>query len=74
MSKVVALDPLPDYGDLMTWEAWLGCVECRMFIDYDGYGYFATEDSYDYLKEVYPSQAKTIKKPDWATHILWLNR
>ena len=74
MTEVVALDPLPGYGDLMTWETWFRRTECRAFIDYDGFGYFATERSYDCRKEVYPSQAKTTEKPDWATHILWLNR
>lgn len=65
---------------LMTLEEWKDECECGGFIDYDGYGYFATATQESNI-QVYPSDYWENRKkhtawyqPDWATHIVWYNR
>lgn len=77
------LEKIPEYGDLMTIERFSDCVKSGSFIDYDGYGYWATETQCSSLS-VKPSQFYKSKKicgkdisdlkPEWATHIVWFNR
>jgi hypothetical protein len=68
-------EKLPSYGDHMTIERWLQCVECGGFIDYDGHGNLATETQLSDIV-VYPSDvtALKLKMPSWATHVMWFNR
>jgi len=66
--------PLPTYGTLMTMQEFSTYVESGYIIDYDGYGYLATEEWHDY-KVVVPSDLKSGKKYDPIyTHVLWFNR
>ena len=67
---------------LMTLEEWKDNVEWGGFIDYDGFGYFATATQESNI-EVYPSdywngpmkeKQHAWYQPDWATHIVWYNR
>ena len=79
------LEPIPSYGDLMTIANWLACVKCGEFIDYDGYGRWATSTHmqanqpwgrHEMRTEVLPSDTKdpTFAPPAWATHVVWFNR
>jgi hypothetical protein len=79
MSEILltlTLDKFPDYGDLMTREAFDQNVKSGMFIDYDGYGYLATEKGYLRLVRVYPSEWVQLNHvaPEEFTHVLWFNR
>ncbi len=75
MTIVPTLEPLTDYGDLMTVADWLGGVRSLFFTDYDGHGYYATKDGR--MKDrVVPSDImrKGMTPPGWATHVEWFNR
>lgn len=73
--KEPKFEPFPDYGDKMTLKSWLEAVKEGAFIDYDGHGYLATAKQMSDIK-VIPSQFrnKTVKTPEWATHVMWFNR
>lgn len=64
---VPALEPIPDYGDVMTLEDFQSSHRAGALIPDDGSGYFATEtgmsreDCFD-------------EPPAWATHVVWFNR
>lgn len=71
--KFEKIDPDDDH---MTIEEWKEACDDGMFIDYDGWGDFATETECSNLS-VSPSDY--YKNPDWnppswATHIVWYNR
>ena len=66
-------EDIPNYGDHMTRDEWLGAVKFGGFIDYDGYGELATINQVSNIMIV-PSKAKSYKFPEWATHIVWYNR
>lgn len=71
----VEWDDIPDYGDLMTIEEWIECVESGGFIDYDGHGNYSNgEKVSDHI--VHPSDvaAEQIIKRDDFTHVVWYNR
>jgi len=71
--KKVEMGPHPKYGDLFTMKHWLECVEVGGFIDYDGYGHYATETQTSNI-EVKPSDVKKGKIDKTWTHIMWYNR
>jgi len=71
MEKEQYIHAIPDYGDLMTVQEWLECVEGGMFIDYDGHGRPA-KDGLMSSMFISPSRARSI--PIDATHIVWFNR
>jgi len=66
---------IPDYGDLMTMEDWLDCVESGGFIDYDGSGRYS-DGKRMANKPVYPSdvEAGRLLKETEFTHVVWFNR
>jgi hypothetical protein len=70
------MEPLPDYGVHMTMELFIKHVNEGGFIDYDGYGHYATETEMLSVPsiDVRPSMVEdgTIDK-SW-THIVWFNR
>ena len=37
-------EPIPNYGSHMTLKSFIGCCKSGGFIDYDGFGYYATKD------------------------------
>ena len=69
-------DPIePDSGDLMTIPDFLNAVRSGCFIDYDGYGNWATKTHYEPSHIVLPSNiTKGEGWPSWASHVLWYNR
>lgn len=70
----IKLEPLDDYGDLMTIKEWVDCVKCGGFIDYDGDGVYATETQKS-NKFIKPSHVKRFPMRDKEfTHIVWYNR
>ena len=71
----VIFEPIPDYGEKMTLQAWINDVECGGFIDYDGFGQLATNTEMSNI-EIYPSEflKKEVVPPEWATHVIWFNR
>jgi hypothetical protein len=73
MAKKRVMEPIPDYGDHMTWEHFVECVESGGFIDYDGHGDLATATECSNIT-ISPSRVQSFKKPAWATHVVWYNR
>ncbi|QGH74950.1 hypothetical protein MAL1_00204 [Bacteriophage DSS3_MAL1] len=80
---------LPDYGDLMTVEEWVGCCEEGGFIDYDGSGHPVRAQRVEWKEGMDPSGFPTIQfhmsgmhispstrhlLPKDATHVMWFNR
>lgn len=72
--KVRVLEPIPNYGDLMTYPEFLENCQSESFIDYDGFGYYATATGMDDDKKIYPSKALKTPPPAWVTHVVWFNR
>ena len=70
---MLKFEPIPNYGDHMTWQAFLECVESKVFLDYDGHGDLATATQCS-NRTISPSQVKDFKKPDWCTHVVWYNK
>jgi hypothetical protein len=69
-------EPIPDYGDHMTWEDFVSAVKTGGFIDYDGHGNLATATECS-DKNIVPSQITRpsgYKKPAWCSHVVWYNR
>ena len=65
----------PKMGKLMTIEEFSNGVEKGTFTDSEGWGYWATDTSYDVARDyVKPSRFDPTGAPDWATHIIWLSR
>lgn len=79
------MQPIPDYGDLMTVEEFREDCESACFIDYDGHGNLATETEMTNIV-IYPSDVT--RQPDVLTelagakhdpfhgytHVVWFNR
>jgi hypothetical protein len=68
-------EPLPTYGDHYTLEEFVKRCQDGSFIDYDGYGNYATKtEMFD--KIVYPSDVtkKNFKPKPEFTHVVWFNR
>lgn len=75
-NKEPKFEPIPDYGDHMTWDDFAESCEDGSFIDYDGDGHLATADKCSNIT-VLPSMLEdgsNWKKPDWATHVVWYNK
>ena len=70
------LIPHEDDDHLMTVKEFHQAVRNGSFIDYDGYGVWATKsqklEGLQY--RVFPSEFQLSKVPVWATHIVWYNR
>ena len=64
------LDPLPEYGDLITLEEFSKNVIDGMFIPYDGDGYLATKDGMSREHSCWSLD----DRPEWATHVMWFNK
>jgi hypothetical protein len=62
-------------SDHQKWEEFKESCEGGNFIDYDGYGEFATDKQVSNIS-VLPSEANDpqFEKPNWATHVVWYNR
>lgn len=66
--------PIPDYGDKMTLAEFIDACKWGMFIDYDGFGYYATDTQMTDII-VYPSDI-TIRKEvkQEYSHVVWFNK
>ena len=67
------MNPIPDYGDLMTVQDFIDACESGLFIDYDGHGYYATTDGMSSVM-VRPSMIKAGGFVTGWTHVVWFNR
>jgi hypothetical protein len=74
MVTLPELEPLDGTGDLLTLEEWLQGVRSNFYTDYDGSGYYATEQGHG-KERVQPSDiTRRGPPPGWATHVYWFNR
>jgi hypothetical protein len=67
--------------DLILWSDFAKMCFDNSLTDYDGMGNWANatqvqSGNYVNPRWIYPSQIvnRLVKKPDWATHVLWHNR
>lgn len=74
MSEVIANDPIPDYGELMTMKEFVDCCKMGGFIDYDGWGYYATSEAINEQKTIIPSHVMKGRYDKAYSHVLWVNR
>ena len=65
-------EEIPDYGDVMTIKEWNECVECGLFTNYDGCGYFCKDGKMDRTLEVFSPKAAQTEID--ATHVCWFNK
>jgi len=70
----MVFSPIDSYGDLMTWEDWVLCVEHGAFIDYDGFGRYSDGDYELRGRDLKPSHLKTGKILTGFSHVVWYNR
>lgn len=67
------VEPIPNYGDVMTIEEFVSACRNHSFIDYDGHGKYATK-YWVSNKTVSPSQLANGEPPPGYTHVVWYNR
>ena len=81
MREIKLIEPIvyedtPSYGDLMTIDSFEQCCKDGGFIDYDGYGNYATAFKMS-NKTIRPSQVvngtKLFNNPEF-THVVWFNK
>lgn len=71
--KPIQMLPLPDYGDHMLIADFVAACRSGTFIDYDGYGYYATQTQ-ESDKLIRPSEVMK-GHIDWSfSHVMWYNR
>lgn len=69
----VEYESIGDIGDHMPIEEYIEYIEGGYFIDYDGFGYYATETQVsNFIAR--PSDLKNGKLRKDFTHIVWYNR
>jgi hypothetical protein len=76
MQAVITWKPIGDaLGTYMPWDQFQQYCLTGLFVDYDGWGFYATESECSDV-EVCPSDVVTTDfvKPSWATHVVWSNR
>jgi len=73
VSKLLNLEPIPQYGDIFTLDEFVKCVEDGSFMDHDGSGNYATETGMS-NKDVYPSDIKSGNIDRKWTHVVWFNK
>lgn len=68
------MEPLDNIGDHITLKEFISACKCGGFINYDGFGYYATETEQSDI-EIYPSDITKNKnyRKDF-THVKWYNR
>jgi len=64
---------IPDYGDRMTLEHFIECVDCGGFIDYDGSGTYIKDEMMTSIS-IYPSDVKHKAIRKEFKEIIWFNR
>ena len=73
LKKTPSMEPHDDIGDLFTFEDFKSNCESGGFIDYDGFGYYATATEQSDI-EIRPSHLKRNKYRNEFTHVMWYNR
>jgi len=72
--KAQGYRPIPEYGgNHMTISSWIKAVKDGLFVDYDGYGYLATDKKMSSIKVV-PSDVGKKRIDLKFSHIVWFNR
>lgn len=71
----VEWEDIPDYGDHMTLTEWKSCVKSGGFIDYDGFGNYASNNQMSNIT-LSPSDYhnKRMVRNSNFTHIVWFNK
>jgi len=69
----IKYSPIPDYGDKMTINDFKENVDCGLFVDNDGHGYYATEDQITNLV-VLPSDYFKNLIDERFSHVVWFNK
>lgn len=71
--QIPEFDEIPDYADVMTFEDFIENCAVGNFIDYDGFGYYATEDKMTDIR-IYPSDTtEGVYRKDFPK-VVWFNR
>jgi hypothetical protein len=65
---------IPDYGDHMTMEKFIGAVASGGFTDSDGYAKYATESVMMETETVCPSDVAKGKVDLYYSHVVWFNK
>ena len=75
MEKGIELAPWDEFYEdcKMTLQEFIECVEMGAFIDYDGYGVYATDEGVTHI-EVYPSSVLRGWVRDEFPYVCWFNR
>jgi len=73
MKSVPKMEPHDNIGDLFTMEDFKADCESGGFINYDGFGYYATDKKQSNIK-ISPSHFKTNKVRSDFSHVMWYNR
>ena len=71
--KEAEYEPIPDYGDHMTFNEFVGMCKSGGFIDDDGEGCYATKDKMTNIS-VYPSDIRSGNYRTDFTHVVWFNK
>lgn len=71
--KEPTMGDIPDYGDHMTLEEFVEACKTGAFINYDGFGNYATKDTCSDI-QIYPSDITAGKYRSDFTHVIWFNR
>lgn len=67
------IEPIPDYGDLMTIENFKELCESQMFTDYDGSGYYSDGKIMTRIPAS-PFEITNGKIDDRWSHVVWFNK
>ena len=77
MEKEPVWEPIPGWlseDGIMTVEEFNNAVECDVFIDYDGYGYWSDGKKQMVNGIIIPSKFNLENVPAGVTHVAWYNR
>ncbi len=67
------MEPIPEYGDLMTMKDFEECVESGGFIDYDGSGNYSDGKQMSNIS-VYPSDVIANNHDKTWGFVVWFNK
>ena len=63
-----------NYDDLIPLSEFNIGINCTLFTDGGGYGFYSDGIHYDPENKVVPSKYLLEDPPTWATHVLWFNK
>ena len=73
LKQPVKFEKIPNYGDKIPIKEFIEEVDCGMFIDYDGHGYYATETEMTDIV-VFPSMIINKNIDNRWSHVVWFNK